>query len=247
VTIELGSPANPPGFDANLVGLEPGQQKQFTVHFPDEYPVPDLAGQDLVYEVTLKAIRRKMLPELDDAFAKDLGEFETLDALRERIRADMHAEAELHAARHVRTDVLKQLASRLTFDLPASMVEREMDRRLEEFARQLMSQRIDPRQAGIDWAQFRESQRESARDSVASALVLDAIANREGLTVSDEEVDKEVERFATETGRTPAALRAQLEKEGGLGRLLTGLRRERAVDLAIARATITSDPQHVAD
>src|SRR5262245_21964267 len=159
----------------------------------------------------------------------------------------MESEATSHAERHVRTDVLKQLATRLTFDLPASMVEREMDRRLEEFARQLMGQRIDPRQAGIDWAQFRESQRESARDAVASALVLDAIARREGLTISEEEVDKEVERFAGETGRTPAALRAQLEKEGGIARLHTGLRRERAVDLAIARATITNDPHHVGD
>ncbi len=248
VTIELGSPANPPGFDANLIGLEAGQSKQFSVHFPDEYPVPELAGQDLAYEVTLKSIRRKTLPDLDDAFAKSVGEFESLDALRARLRADMETEAHAHAERHVRTDVLKALGSRLTFELPKAMVEREMDRRLEEFARQLMSQRIDPRQAGIDWAQFRESQRESARDAVASAVVLDAIARREGLTVSDEDVDKEVERFAVEAGRTPAALRAQLEKEGGLVRLQAGLRRERAVDLAISRATITEVPHHhVAD
>jgi trigger factor len=217
------------------------------VHFPDEYPVAELAGQDLAYHVTVKAIRRKTLPDLDDAFAKDLGEFESLDALRARVRADMETEAESHATRHVRTDVLKQLASRLAFDLPKSMVEREMDRRLEEFARQLISQRIDPRQAGIDWAQFRESQREAAREAVGSAVVLDAIARREGLTVTDEDVDKEVERFAAETGRTGAALRAQLEKDGGLTRLYTGLRRERAVDLVIARATITNDPQHVGD
>jgi len=247
VSIELGSPANPPGFDANLFGLEPGQAKQFTVHFPDDYAVTELAGQDLAYDVTVKAIRRKMLPELDDAFAKDVGDFESLDALRNRVRSDMEAQAESHASSHVRTDVLKQLSSRLTFDVPAAMVEREMDRRLEEFARQLMSQRIDPRQAGIDWAQFRESQRETAREAVASAVVLDAIARREGLTVSPEDVDKEVERYAAEAGRTPAALRAQLEKEGGLVRLQTGLRRERAVDLAIARATITNDPQHVGD
>ncbi len=247
VTIELGATSNPPGFDANLIGLEPGQAKHFTVTFPAEYPVAELAGQALDYDVTVKAIRRKTLPALDDAFAKEMGDFESLDALRERIRTDMSAEAEAHSARHVRTDVLKQLGSRLTFEMPKSMVEREMDRRLQEFAGQLMSQRIDPRQAGIDWAQFRESQRDAAREAVASAIILDAIARREGLTVSEEDVDKEVERFAAETGRTPAALRAQLEKEGGLVRLHTGLRRERAVDLAIARATITEGPQHVGD
>ena len=121
------------------------------------------------------------------------------------------------------------------------MVDREIDRRLEEFVRQLMQQNVDPRQAGIDWAQFREAQREAARGAVAGALVLDEIARREGITVLPEDVDKEVERFALRAGRTPAALRAQLEKEGGLPRLVTGLRREKAVDLALSRATMTGE------
>ena len=99
VTIELGSPSNPPGFDANLIGLEAGQSKQFSVQFPPEYPVPELAGQELAYEVTVKAIRRKSLPELDDAFAKDLGDFENfarhLDDLGE------HEVAEVVAVAHV--------------------------------------------------------------------------------------------------------------------------------------------------
>jgi trigger factor len=141
----------------------------------------------------------------------------------------------------VRNELLKQLSARVTFDIPAPLVEREIDRRLEEFARQLMQQKIDPRQAGIDWAQFRESQREAARTSVASALVLDEIARREAVTVGEEDVDKEIEKFAERAGRTPAALRAQIEKEGGLARLSAGLRREKAVDLALSRARITSE------
>jgi trigger factor len=116
-----------------------------------------------------------------------------------------------------------------------------MDRRLEEFARQLMAQHVDPRQAGIDWAQFREAQREPARDAVASALVLDEIARREQITVTGEDVDKEIERFAARGGRTPAALRAQLEKDGGISRLYAGLRREKAVDLALSRAKMAGE------
>jgi trigger factor len=127
----------------------------------------------------------------------------------------------------------------VTFPIPESLVEREIDRRLEEFARQLVQQQIDPRQAGIDWGQFREAQREAARGSVASALVLDELSKRESLTVSDEDVDKEIEQFASQSGRTPAAVRAQIEKEGGLGRLTAGLRREKAVDLALSRAKMT--------
>ena len=238
VSLELGSPANPPGFDAQLLGLRTGETKTFTIHFPDDYAVKEMANTDVEYTVTMKDIRRKVLPELDDEFAKDVGPFESLGALRDRVRADLQQESEEHATQHLRTDLLKQLSERVTFDLPPSLVEREMDRRIEEFASRLMQQNVDPRQAGIDWAQFRESQREPARASVASALALDEIARREGLTVSQEDVDKEIERFATRAGRTPAALRAQLEKEGSVARLATGLRREKAVDLVLSRARI---------
>jgi trigger factor len=240
VSVELGSSANPPGFDANLVGLSVGDEKTFDVHFPEDYAVQEMANTNVTYAVTVKEIRRRVLPELDDEFAKDLGEFDSLNALRERIGGDLREEAEDNARRQVRTQILKQLADRVTFELPTSLVDREIDRRLEEFVRQLMQQNVDPRQAGIDWAQFREAQREAARAAVASALALDEIARREGITVSAEDVDEEIELFAARAGRTPAALRAQLEKEGGVARLSGGLRREKAVDLALSRAKVIS-------
>jgi trigger factor len=241
VPIELGAAANPPGFDANLVGMNPGDEKSFVVHFPDDYPVKELAGTDVGYSVKLKELRHRVLPDMDDEFAKDLGEFETLDALRERIEKDLMEEAEIATRREVRNELLKQLAQRITFEVPASLVDREIDRRLEEFARRLMEQNIDPRQANIDWAQFREAQREPAREAVASALVLDEIARRENLVVGTEDLDKEIEQFATRSGRTPAAVRAQLEKEGGISRLYAGLRREKAIDFALSRAKLAAE------
>jgi len=104
-----------------------------------------------------------------------------------------------------------------------------------------MDQNVDPRQAGIDWAAFRESQREVAREAVAAALVLDEITRREELAVTEEEVENEVRRYAERSGRTPAAVRAALEKEGGLSRVQAGLRREKSIDFAMARATIAGD------
>lgn len=239
VSVEIGSSANPPGFDANLIGLNVGDRKTFTVRFPEEYTVAEMANTDVSYAVVVKGIRRRVLPELDDEFAKDLGEFDSLQALRDRVRADMQAEADEQSRRQVRTDVLTQLADRVTFEVPAALLDREMDRRLEEFARQLVQQKIDPRQAGIDWVQFREAQRDPARAAVASAIALDEIARREQITVSDDEVAKEVERFALQTGRTPTALRAQLEKEGVLARLTTGIRREKTVEHAVSRAQVS--------
>jgi trigger factor len=241
VSVELGAAANPPGFDQNLIGLSPGEEKTFVVHFPGDYAVSEMANTDVTYKVKVKEVRRKVLPELDDEFAKDVGEFDSLAALRARVRADMEADADHHAKQQVRTDLLKALAQRVTFELPASLVDREIDRRLEEFVRRLMDQNVDPRKASIDWGQFREAQREPARNAVASALVLDELSRRENLTVSAEDVDKEVEQFAERAGRTPAAVRAQLEKEGGLARLAAGLRREKAVDFAMSRAKMTTD------
>ena len=180
-----------------------------------------------------------MLPELDDEFAKDLGEFDTIDALRTRVREDLEHEARHAAEREIRAELMKQLATRLPFDVPASLIEREIDRRIEDFARRLIDQNIDPRQAGVDWNAFRESQREVAREAVASALVLDELARHEHLDAADDEVDQEIERFAARSGRAPAAVRAGLEKEGGLSRVRSGLRREKAVDFVMSKATFT--------
>jgi trigger factor len=241
VSIELGAKANPPGFDEQLLGLEIGATKTFTVHYPPDYPIGELAGTDVSYTVAVKGLKRRVLPELDDEFAKDLGEFDTLDALTARVRGDLEHEATHAAEREDRAELMKQLATRLPFEVPASMIQREVDRRLEEFARRLIDQNIDPRQAGIDWNAFRDSQREVAREAVAAALVLDEITRREQIDVTDAEVEREVERYAERTGRTPAAVRAALENEGGLSRIYAGLRREKSVDFVKSRATITGD------
>ena len=241
VAVELGASANPPGFDEQLLGLEVGAVKSFTIHYPADHPIGELANTDVSYTVTVKAIKRRILPELDDEFAKDLGEFDTLDALSTRVRQDLEHEAGHAAERAVRADLMKQLAARVEFELPESLIEREIDRRLEDFASRLVDQGIDPRRAGLDWKAFRDAQRDAAREAVASALVLDEVARKEPIEVGESEVEQEISRYAERTGRTPAAVRAALEKEGGLSRIYTGLRREKAIDFLMARATIAKD------
>jgi trigger factor len=238
VSVELGAKANPPGFDEQLLGLDVGATKSFTLHYPADYAIGELANTDVSYTVTVKALKRRVLPELDDEFAKDLGEFDTLDALKARVREDLEHEAKHAAERENRSELMKQLASRVPFDVPASMIDREIDRRLEDFARRLIDQNLDPRQAGIDWNAFRESQREVSREAVAAALVLDEVTRRERLEVTEEEIEREVERYAERTGRTPAAVRAALDKDGGLSRIAAGLRREKSIDFVSARAKV---------
>lgn len=241
VVVEVGGTANPPGFDDELKGLESGAEKSFTIHYPDDYAVKEMAGTSLGYTVKVKDIRKKTLPALDDEFAKDVGDFETLQALRDRISEDLHREAEAEADRNLKSDLLKALAGRVTVEIPDSLVERELDRRTEEFARRLMDQQIDPRKANIDWDQFRDSQREAGRESVKSALVLDEISRRENVMVSDEDVEKDVAEYAGRSGLTPAAVRARLEKEGALARLSAGLRREKTMDHILSKAQVARD------
>jgi len=238
VSVEIGAAVNPPGFDDELVGLAAGAQKTFTVHYPSEYAIRELAGADITYEIAVKGIKRRVVPNLDDEFAKDIGEFGTLDELRERVRADLVKEAEQNADRQLRADMLRALAERVTFEVPSALVDREVDRRIEDFVRRLLEQRVDPRQANIDWAEFRKNQQAPATESVKAALVLDEVARREGLSVTSEDLDRDVALLAERTARTVPAVRAQLEKEGGLARLGAGLRREKAVDFLLSRATI---------
>ena len=241
VSIEIGATANPPGFDEQVIGMTIGEQKRFPVDYPADYSVKELAGTTLHYRVTVKELKKRVIPALDDEFAKDLGDFETLDALRQRVRADLLAEADRTAEREVRTDLLRQLAARVTFDVPDALIERELERRIEEFVRRLVEQGVDPRQAGIDWQRFRDNQRDSARETVASAIVLDEIARREQLAVESGEVDAEIEKYAAAMNRPAGAVRARLEKEGRISSLYTSLRREKAVDFLRSRATIAEE------
>lgn len=241
ITVDIGGRANPPGFDQELSGLSTGDTKTFDVHYPADYSITELAGTTVKYDVTIKAIRKRVVPDLDDELAKDLGDFESLDALRTRVRSDLEHEAKHEGERDMRADLLKQLASRVDFEVPSALVDREIDRRVEEFVRRLIEQQIDPMRTNINWEEFRERQKEAASEAVKSALVLDEVARREGITVGEDEVEAEVQRYAERSGRSAAAVRARLEKEGALGRLHSGLRREKAVNFLLTKATVIKD------
>ena len=175
-------------------------------------------------------IRKRVVPALDDEFAKDLGEFETLDALQGRAcaRTSKPRRARRRSARCAPT-CSRSWPARVPFPVPASLVDREVDRRVEDFARRLIDQRIDPRKTNIDWAAFRERSASRPAKRSASALVLDEIARRDDIGVSEAEIDAELEKYSARIGLTVPAVRARLEQEGGLGRLAAGLRREKAL------------------
>ena len=162
---------------------------------------------------------------------------------RPRVEADPHLEARPEAgASHPGVEARQTDLDHLARGGERSIrVVLQLDRRTEEFARRLMDQQIDPRRANIDWDAFRDSQRDASRDSVKSALALDEIARREGLRATDADLEKDVAQYAERSGLTPAAVRAQLEKEGALSRLSAGVRREKAMDFILSKAQVTRD------
>ena len=224
VSIELGAKANPPGFDEQLLGLEVGATKTFTIHYPADYPIGELANTDVSYTVTVKGIKRRVLPELDDEFAKDLGEFETLDALRARVREDLEHEARARGrARGARR--ADEAAGGARAVRGAGVAGRARDRSAPRGLRAAADR--PERRSAPGGHRLERVPREPARGRRAkrwpARWCSTRSTRREQLEVTDAEVEQEVARYAERTGRTPAAVRAALEKEGGLVAYLRGV------------------------
>ena len=238
VTIEVGNTANPPGFNDNLTGAPIGASRAFPVSYPQEYDVPELAGATVDYDIVVKGIRRKELLPLDDDFAKEVSDLDSMEALRGQVHEDLQKGAEQDAEHKLRHDLLAELTSRIK-SVPEALVDQEIDRRLEEFVRRLVDQGIDPMKAEIDWQEFRERQRGPATDSVKGTVAVDEVARRESIEATDEDVEREVARFAERANLTPAAVRARLERDQALDRIRAGVRREKTMTWLIEHANVT--------
>ncbi len=225
-----------PDFTENLLGMVPGEEKEFDVHYPDDYAQERLAGKTIRFRVQLKAIRRKELPELNDEFAKDLGDYLNLEDLKRAIRATIRAEKEFLAQHKAKDEIIDQLVRMHDFPVPEAYVERQMEVNIERRMRELMAQGIDPRTVQIDWERVKERQREAAIREVKAALILDKIAEREAIEVTRDELEAEIERIAREEREPVATVRARLEQERQLGRIAARLRAEKTLNFLFEQA-----------
>jgi len=235
--IEVGNAGNHPDMNAGLEGLKAGETKQIEVAWGED-AAPAIAGKTVRYTVTLKGIKKKVVPERDDEFAKDLGEFGSLAELEAKIRSQLQAAEERRSDRDVKGALVDALVAKASFEVPEALVERHMSARTESLARGLAYQGIDPRKVGVDWKQYRESTREDSVKAARADILLDEIARREGVSVLDTEVDAEVARIADRSGRSREQVRAQLEKEGDIGALAARIREEKTLDLLKSNASI---------
>ncbi len=231
VLIEIGGKNTVAEFTQQLTGASAGDERVFDVAYPEDAPDKRLAGKTFVYTVKVLGIKQKSLPELNNEFAKELGSFESLDQVRKQIRENMEAERRHHAEREAKDKLVAELVKRNPFEVPESLVDQQIDLRLERGLRALAAQGMKMEDLKkMDLLRLRAGQREQAVSDVKSSLLLERIADLEKIEVSDEEVKHEIEALARQSKQTTEAVQARLTQDGGLDRIRNRIRSEKTLE-----------------
>jgi trigger factor len=231
VLIEIGGKTTVAEFTQHLTGASAGDERVFDVAYPEDAPDKRLAGKTFVYTVKVLGIKQKSLPELNNEFAKELGSFDSLDQVRKQIRENMEAERRHHAEREAKNKLVAELVKRNAFEVPESLVDQQIDLRLERGLRALAAQGMKMEDLKkMDLPRLRVGQREQAVNDVKSSLLLERIADLEKIEVSDEEVKHEIEGLARQSKQTAEAVQARLTQDGGLDRIRNRIRSEKTLE-----------------
>ena len=242
VYCELGGEGTPQEFTDNLSGAQSGETRTFSVTYGDDHPNKQLAGHQVNYRVELKAVKRKRLPELDDEFAKDAGVYSSLEDMRSKVRADFVERKEKAARSDMQSSLIDRLVEDTSFEVPEVLVEEQLEERLKETVQALMMQGVHPNTLKLDWNRFREQQREKAVLDVKRAILLERIADKEELTVSNEELEEEISRISGEADQPVEAVRSRLTREGGVARIKNTIRNRKCLDLILRLASVKTPP-----
>ena len=213
-TLKIGSHTFIPGFEEQMVGMNIGEEKDLNVTFPTEYHAPDLTGKEAVFHVKVNSITETQLPALDDDFAKDISEFDTLDAYKADVRAKLEAQAAERDNNAFTNAVIEKVMANATVEIPDAMVERQIDSMVRNFEARLAQQGLKladfMKYTGQDEKSFRNQYRDQAEKSVRANLVLEAVENVEKFEAAEEEIDAEIEKFAKQIGQNVEDLKKNL-------------------------------------
>ena len=234
--LKIGDEATMKEFSESLRGASPDDVREFSVTYPEDYDRPNLAGKTVKFRAVVKAVRRKDLPELNDEFAKDLGDFKTLDELKETIRKSIFQEREHRAKEEAKQQLIEKLVDTHEFPVPDAYVDRQIQINVENQLRSLAAQGVDPAQIKLDWEKVREAQKGRAVREVKASLILDKVGEREAVAPTQEEVDREVSRIARQQREAVAVTRAKLQKEGGLARIAGHIRTDKTLNFLFDQA-----------
>ncbi|PJK17453.1 trigger factor [Chryseomicrobium excrementi] len=239
--LEIGSNTFIPGFEEQLVGAKAGDSKDVVVTFPEEYHAAELAGKEATFKVTVKEVKGKVLPELNDDFAKEVDEsVESLDALRTKLTEQTTEEKKQTAAQALRDDLVEKAAANAEVDIPQAMIDSEVDRMLQEFGQRLSQQGMNLdlyyQFSGQDEEALRAQMKEDAESRVRVSLTLEAIAAAEGIEVTEEDVNAELEKMTAQFGMTVDQIKTAL---GGTAILENDIRFQKTVEFLVDNAKVT--------
>lgn len=229
LNIEIGGKDTLEGFTENLRGMEPDEEKVFELTYPEDFGQANLAGKTVKFYCTVKGLRRKELPEANDEFAQDLGDYRTMAEFREAVKKSLASQRQQAAQQEAKNKLVDVLVDKHEFPVPEVFVERQINNRLEQMARSLIDQGIDVGKLKLDWDKLKEAQREKAVREVKASLLLSKVSEKENIHATNAEVDREVERLARQQRQPVVALRPKLEKDGTLGRIASHIQTEKTL------------------
>lgn len=234
--LHLGNPETLPEFNEHLVGMSPDEEKEFDVTYPAEYGQERLAGKTVRFRTKVKSVRRKELPEINDEFARDLGDYQNLGELRDAIRKSIFGEREYAAQQEAKGKIVDVLVKSHEFPVPQAYVDFQIENNVRRSIREITGRDMDPRELKLDWNKLREQQGERAAQDVKASLLIEKIADAESIHATSDEVDRELQRIAKAEREAVAALRMRFEKDGTLGRIAARIRTEKTLNFLFEQA-----------
>jgi trigger factor len=229
------------GFDEKIEGMTVGENKRISVTMPEDFPKKEIAGKTLEMDVTIKEAREKVLPELDDDFAKDIGEHETLEELKEAIRKDIQRTNENETRKEMEAQIVDALIEKNPFSVPESMIEKQADDQLMNTRMTLARYGINPDDLGPPSESQRQKARESSEKTIKGSIIFQGIAKKENMEVSDEDLASEIEQRAEEMGWSAEYLREHLEEHNMIEDFKLGLLQKKVIDFLIDKGEVTEE------
>ena len=243
MVLHVGDKDTLPEFSDALRGMSPEEEKEFETTYPEDYGQERLAGKTIRFRMKLKTIRTKELPELNDEFAQDLGDYSTLNDLREAVRKAIFHEREYAAQLKAKEELVDRLIEAHQFPVPEAYIERQIEAQIEQQFHELAERGVDPNKLKIDWDKLKEHNRPKALREVKASLLVDKIAERESIHATNDEVDREVQRIAKQDREPVAATRKKLEKDGIIGRIAYRIRTEKTLNMLFEHARKEAAPE----
>ena len=237
VQIQVGGEDTLAPFNEALTGASPEAVIEVDVTYPEDYGQESLAGKTVKFELTPKFIRSREVPVLDDEFARDLGDYQTLDELKESIRKSIFHEKQYAAQQAAKELLIDRLVETHGFPIPEAYIDRQIENQVRTQLRQIAGQGIDPNTLQLDWSKIKETQRDQSTRNVRASLLLEKIAEIENIQASKEEVDNEVQRIARKEREALPVARARLEKDGTLGRIAGAIQTEKTLQFLFDQST----------